>query len=409
MDDFGVQYFSKEDADHLINAIKASYPVKVDWTGSKYIGIDLKWNYEKGEVILSMKGYVIKALKEFRHIPPNKSFDAPAKYHQPEFGQKLQYQREDKSTPLSPKQIRAIQEACGKFLYTSRAIDATMAHTLNELSIAATKGTQETQAALEYFLNYCATHPEAEIIYRASDMILSADSDAAYQVAPKSRSRASGYHYLGDKDGLLFNGAVYILAKIIKSVMQSAAEAECGALYMNAKEAVPMRTTLEELGHPQPPTPMRTDNSTADGIMNRTVKQKATKSMDMRFYWLQDRVQLKQFEVFWAPGNINLADYQSKVQPTSVHRAVRPIYLYVEGKSPTTLQGCDKILKSLAAGAKRERPLLASTLKTTAQHGSCNRASHLQSQLNHSLRQIANPVSQVWNTVAIGNTTQLGR
>jgi hypothetical protein len=168
------------------------------------------------------------------------------------------------------------------------SIDNTMQHTLNELCIAATKGTQETQAALEYFLNYCATHPEVEIIYRASDMILTIDSDAAYQVAAKSRSGASGYHYLGNLDGKLLNGAIFILAKIIKSVMQSAAEAECGGLYMNANEAVPMRITLEELDHPQPATPMRTDNSTADGIMNKTVKQKQSKSMDMRFYWLQD-------------------------------------------------------------------------------------------------------------------------
>jgi hypothetical protein len=129
-----------------------------------------------------------------------------------------------------------------------------MQHALNELCIAATKGTQETQDALEYFLNYCATHPEAEIIYRASEMILSVDSDAAYQVAPISRSRASGYHYIGNLDGELFNGAIFILARIIKSVMQSAAEAECGGLYMNSKEAVPMRITLEELNHPQPAT-----------------------------------------------------------------------------------------------------------------------------------------------------------
>jgi hypothetical protein len=164
-----------------------------------------------------------------------------------------------------------------------------MQHALNELCIAVTKGTQETQAALEYFLNYCATHQEAEIIYRASDMILTIDSDAAYQVAAKSRSQASRYHYLGNLDGKLFNGAIFVLAKIIKAVMQSAAEAECGGLYMNAKEAVPMRITLvEELDHPQPATPIRTDNSTADGIMNKTVKQKQSKSMDMRFYWLQD-------------------------------------------------------------------------------------------------------------------------
>jgi hypothetical protein len=58
---------------------------------------------------------------------------------------------------------------------------------------------------------------------------------------------------------------------------------------------------------PSPPaTPMRTDNSTADGIMNKTVKQKQSKSMDMRFYWLQDRVEQGQFKKNSAPGKINL-------------------------------------------------------------------------------------------------------
>ena len=126
--------------------------------------------------------------------------------------------------------------------------------------------------------------------------------------------------------------------------MSSTADAEWGGLYMNAQEAVPMRATLEELGHPQPPTPIRTDNSTADGIMNKTVKQKKSKSMDMRFWWLVDRVEQKQFKIFWAPGCINLADYYSKYHPPSHHEKVRPIYLYVEGKSPRLIQGCDKIL-----------------------------------------------------------------
>jgi uncharacterized protein YegP (UPF0339 family) len=102
VDDFGVQYFSKEDADHLINAIKESYTVKVNWTGSKDVGINLKWNYDKEEVILSTEGYVKKALKEYQHKQPTKPFDAPTKYHKPEFGQKVQYERVDKSQPLSP-------------------------------------------------------------------------------------------------------------------------------------------------------------------------------------------------------------------------------------------------------------------------------------------------------------------
>ena len=105
-------------------------------------------------------------------------------------------------------------------------------------------------------------------------MIFLCDSNAAYLVAPNSRSRAGGYHYLGNKDESQFNGPVYILAKIINAVIASAAEAEIGALYINTQELSPMRTTLEELDHPQPPTPLQKDDSTADGIMNKTMKQK---------------------------------------------------------------------------------------------------------------------------------------
>ena len=42
VDYFGSQRLSNEDSGHLINAIKESYPVKVDWTGSKHTGIDLE-------------------------------------------------------------------------------------------------------------------------------------------------------------------------------------------------------------------------------------------------------------------------------------------------------------------------------------------------------------------------------
>jgi hypothetical protein len=147
------------------------------------------------------------------------------------------------------------------------------------------------------------------------------------------------------------------------------------------------------LNHQQPATPIRTGNSTADGIMNKTVEQKQSKSMDMRFYWLQDRVEQGRFRIFWTPGKINLADYQSKVQPASVHRAVQPIYMYAEGKIPTTLQGCDKILESLVSGTNSKDTVTSQYLKTTAQFGSCNQASHTNSQLIHLVRNITYPLN----------------
>ena len=69
--------------------------------------------------------------------------------------------------------------------------------------------------------------------------------------------------------------------------MSSAAEVECGSLYMHhAQTAIPHITTLEELGHKQQPVQSNTDNSTANGIMNNTIKRKRSKAFDMRFWWL---------------------------------------------------------------------------------------------------------------------------
>ena len=67
MDDFGILYRSKADTKHLEAALTAHYPITKNWMGEKYIGIDLKWNYEKRELITSMKGYVKRALQEFKH------------------------------------------------------------------------------------------------------------------------------------------------------------------------------------------------------------------------------------------------------------------------------------------------------------------------------------------------------
>lgn len=44
-------------------------------------------------------------------------------------------------------------------------------------------------------------------------MILQVDTDVAYLVAPKARSRAGEYYFLGNKDHTMFNGTIHILAK----------------------------------------------------------------------------------------------------------------------------------------------------------------------------------------------------
>ena len=87
-------------------------------------------------------------------------------------------------------------------------------------------------------------------------MLYKIDSDAAYLVCPAVKSRAGGYHYFGNKDNNLFNGPIYVLVKIFKSVMASPAEAEVTGLFMNAHKAIPICHILIYMGHPQPLTPL---------------------------------------------------------------------------------------------------------------------------------------------------------
>eukprot|EP00957_Ditylum_brightwellii_P156746 11930471-Ditylum_brightwellii.AAC.2 len=64
--------------------------------------------------------------------------------------------------------------------------------------------------------------------------------------------------------------------------MALVAEVEIGALFSNTWKGEEPLTALQEMGHPQPPTPVMTDNSTACGIINNTVKQQCTHAIDMR-------------------------------------------------------------------------------------------------------------------------------
>jgi hypothetical protein len=119
------------------------------------------------------------------------------------------------------------------------------------------------------------------------------------------------------------------------------------------------------MGHNQDATDLTTDNTTADGIINNTVQQKRSKTMDVRFYCIKDRVDQKQFNVGWAPGDTNLGDYFTKHHFPAHHRRMRPYYLH--GKhSPmirhdirlAILRGCVDIPPQLSTRPGTIRPKL---------------------------------------------------
>jgi hypothetical protein len=299
VDDFGVKYVGREHAKHLLLVIKQHYECKADWTGKRYIGIHLAWDYEKRQVDLYMPGYVQKALKQFQHIlrkKQNKPFPhTPIKY-----GAKTQYATQESTTPAATKEEKKfIQKVCGKFVFYGRAIDSTVLTPISAIATQSAKPTKDTLAHTQQLLHYLATQEDTVLTYHASDMILAAHSNASYLSKPQACSQAGGHFFLSNNAEVPpNNGAVVNIAHIIKHVMSSAIEAKLAALYIMAREVVYMQIIVEEMEHKQPPTPMQTNNAMAEAVINSKVQPKRTKAMDMRFHWLRDRECQKQFKFY---------------------------------------------------------------------------------------------------------------
>ena len=68
VDDFGINYYDKDDILHLENALMPQYTAKLDWEGNNFLGFKLEWNYAAGHVTLSMPDYISNALKKLQYL-----------------------------------------------------------------------------------------------------------------------------------------------------------------------------------------------------------------------------------------------------------------------------------------------------------------------------------------------------
>ena len=274
-----------------------------------------------------MPGYIKKKLQEYNHAMPTRLQRCPFSPAPKQFGSETQTPLPPDETPeLDAKGIKRIQQIVGSILYYARAVDMTVLAALGTIAIKQTKATQQTMDWCIQLLDYLASNQDAKVRFHASDMVMNIHSDASYLSESGARSRACGHFFMGwmpkNGDPIRLNGAFYTSSAIMRFVVASAAEAELGALFHNCQTGMIFRQTLKDLGHPQPKTPVHCDNATAVGIASNTVKRQRSRSMEMRFFWIGDKVAQEMYDITWHPGMENLADYQSKHHIGSHHMAV---------------------------------------------------------------------------------------
>ena len=96
------------------------------------------------------------------------------------YGQRIQFadsQDDTKEIFLSASAKTLIQQIIGIFLYYGIALDLTMLVALGTLATQQSKPTESLWNDITWFLNYAASHPDANFLFSASDIILHIASD----------------------------------------------------------------------------------------------------------------------------------------------------------------------------------------------------------------------------------------
>jgi hypothetical protein len=333
VDNFGVKYVSQDNINHLIASIKATYTLTKDWTGDLYCRIKLDWDNKNQTVNILMPGYIKKKLQEYEHTRPSKPQNCTYSLEPKQYGSKAQSPLpKDASKLLDNSSRKRIQKIVGNILYYAWAVDMTVLMTLSTIAMLQAAPTKRTMESCIQLLDYLVMHADAKIRFYESDMIMNIHLDVSYLSESKACSRACGHFFMGsapiDGQPIKLNGAFYTNSVILKFVIASAAKAEFWALCHNCQDGIVFCQTLADMGHPQPKTPVHCDDATTVGIGNNTIKQQRSRSLEIKYFWVGDKVAQDMYTLSWHPGQENLADYQSKHHLGSHHQAVRPWYLH---------------------------------------------------------------------------------
>ena len=170
-----------------------------------------------------------------------------------------------------------IQQVIGSLLYHTCALDNTILPALNDISTQQSKPTENTLKKCKRLLDYVSTYKNTFIKYYANDIVLSLDSDMDYLVAPGAKIWIARVFYF-TLDGTVLqniNNPIHVECRYLRHVLASDAEAEVGGLFHNFQTSIPIRNYLILMGYPQPPTPVKSDNTTAQAFTynNITIKK----------------------------------------------------------------------------------------------------------------------------------------
>jgi hypothetical protein len=336
VDDIGLKVRCKDDVMHLVNAIEKVWKVKINWKGDKYVGMDLKWDYNPDNPTLeiSCDQVIPDALKRFFPGQTLKGADTPGledKKWTLGSDNKVVIVNENKPIPM-PENTKFVQQFTGTLSHAARIVRHDLLPAVNDIAATQSAPTSKTMEQIDRLANYVARFPKASVIFKATDMVLKAMYDSALRLHGKHKVGLMLYHSNINDHPEMIGNIIEVICRLPPDVVASIAEGEYCAQFITGQTAYWHRIINERMGYPQPPTILYGDNTTAIGIANDSIKIKRSKAIDNKMHWIRDKTRLKIFLPTHIRTNLNSADYQTKNLSTKEHN--RQVKNYIKFPPP---------------------------------------------------------------------------
>ena len=184
-----------------------------------------------------MKIYISRILFKVGHKPPVNKHLSQNHCREITYGIKVQQEPEEDSSPaLYEKWVLRVQRISGALIYYVKAVNNKLLVALSTIGAHKYSATEKTLKSINQLLDYCATYPDDGIVYRSSDIVMTAYSDSGFNNEAKAIIRAGDYIFIYENEPITrWNGTILTIEQMIKYVLSLAAESEMGALFLTAK------------------------------------------------------------------------------------------------------------------------------------------------------------------------------
>ena len=132
--------------------------------------------------------------------------------------------------------------------YYAQTVYPTILREINEISQVQSSPTQDTKEKERMLLDYATTYPNAIVHYKANNMFLHADSDAAHVTITEARICYAGHFYMNYwpspspiKPNPKRNGPIHMEWETIRNDVSPTAESETYGTFNNRKTDIGMQ------------------------------------------------------------------------------------------------------------------------------------------------------------------------